>query len=190
MQQKQPRNGLIKRAAKLTLVLKIIINPMEKNQPYTLAVKSNDWYSEEFIYSSVVKYLKENGYKVQKESRLKDADKPGMIITASKFFKKEIIEVKGFPHYYPNQLHTITPKATQAKSWFTEALFSSFANFSSFENAEVAMALPNVGRYQAIIKNLNDYFTANDLYFRIYMVNEDGNVEVSNLNYNYLKSVS
>ena len=162
---------------------------MEKNQPYTLEIKNNDWYSEEFIYSCVVKYLKENGYKVQKESRFKDSDKPGMIITASKFFKKEIIEVKGFPHY-PNQLHAVTPRSTHAKSWFTEALFNSFVNFSSFENAEVAMALPNVGRYQAIIKNLTDYFTVNDLYFRIYLVNEDGSVDVSNLNHKYLKVVS
>ncbi len=162
---------------------------MEKNQPYTLAIKNN-WYSDEFIYSCVVKHLKENGYKVQKESRLKDADKPGIIITASKFFKKEIIEVKGFPHYLPNQLQAVTPKATHAKSWFTEALFNSFVNFSSFENAEVAMALPNVGRYQAIIKNLTDYFTVNDLYFRIYLVNEDGTVDVSNLNQKLYKAVS
>lgn len=162
---------------------------MEKNQTAALASKNNDWYSEEFIYSSVVKYLKENGYKVQKESRLKDADKSETIITASKFFKKEIIEVKGFPQYQ-NQLHAVAPKATHAKSWFTEALFNSFVNFSTFENAEVAMALPNVGRYQAIIKNLNDYFTVNDLYFRIYLVNEDGSVEVSNLNHKYLKIVS
>jgi len=163
---------------------------MEKNQPYTLATKNTDWYSEEFIYSSVVKYLKENGYKVQKESRQKDADKPGMIIIASKFFKKEIIEVKGFPHYNPNQIHAVIPKATHAKSWFSEALFNSFVNFSSFDNAEVAMALPNVSRYQAIIKNLTDYFTVNDLYFRIYLVNEDGTVEESNLNHKLLKIVS
>lgn len=47
------------------------------------------------------------------------------------------------------------------------------------------MALPNVGRYQAIIKKLNDYFFINDLYFRIYLINEDGSVEVRNLNSRY-----
>ena len=163
---------------------------MEKNPNFTIAVKNHDWYSEEFIYSSVANYLKENGYKVQKEGRLKDSDKAERILIATKFFKKEIIEVKGFPHYYPNQLHAVTPKTTQAKNWFTETLFNSFVNFSSFENEEVSMALPNVGRYQAIIKNLNDYFTVNDLYFRIYLVNEDGSVDVSNLNHKYLKIVS
>ena len=51
------------------------------------------------------------------------------------------------------------------------------------------MALPNVSRYQAIIQKLNDYFSINDLYFRIYLVNEDGSVEVSNLNSKYSKQV-
>ncbi|MCW3106841.1 MAG: hypothetical protein JWQ09_1347 [Segetibacter sp.] len=159
---------------------------MENIYTSTLTIKN----SEEFIHASVVKYLKENGYKVQKESRFKEAEKAEKIITASKFFRKEIIEVKGLPHYDPHHLHTVAPKATHAKSWFSEALFNSFVNFSSFENVEVAMALPNVGRYQAIIKNLNDYFTINDLYFRIYLVNEDGSVDVSNLNHKYLKNVS
>lgn len=163
---------------------------MENIYTSTLTAKNTTWYSEEFVYASVVKYLKENGYKVQKDSRLKEADKSEKVITAAKFFKKEIIEVKGLPHYDPHHLHVVAPKATHAKSWFSEALFNSFVNFSTFENAEVAMALPNVGRYQAIIKNLNDYFTENDLYFRIYLVNEDGSVDVSNLNQKHLKTVS
>jgi hypothetical protein len=163
---------------------------METISTPTPTTNNNHWYSEEFIYSSVVKYLKENGYKIQKESISKEAEKAERIITASKFFRKEVIEVKGFPYYIPTQLHTVTPKATHAKSWFTEALFDSFVNFSSFGDAEVAMALPNVGRYQAIIRNLNDYFTVNDLYFRIYLVNEDGSVDVSNLNQKQIKAVA
>jgi hypothetical protein len=162
---------------------------MENSLASNTSVKNTAWYSEDFIYESVVKYLKENGYKVQKETPSKDLpEKPERIIAASKFFKKEVIEVKGYPHYNPNHLPAVTQKSTHAKSWFTEALFNSFVNFASFENAEVAMAVPNVSRYQAIIKNLNDYFTVNDLYFRIYLVNEDGSVEVSNLNQKFLKA--
>jgi len=162
---------------------------MENNLDASRSTINTDWYSEEFIFSSMVKYLKENGYKVQKENRQKEAEKADKIITASKFFKKEMIEVKGYPGSYPNQSHP-TPKSTQAKSWFSEALFNSFVNFSSFGDAEIAMALPNVGRYQTIIRNLNDYFTLNDLYFRIYLVNEDGSVEVSNLNQKYLPVIT
>jgi hypothetical protein len=163
---------------------------MEINSAHTLPIKNTYWYSEEFIYSSVVKYLKEIGYKIQKENKSKGSEKAETTVTATKFFKKEIIEIKGFPYDHPVHQYPELPKGTHAKNWFTEALFNSFVNFSSFSDAEIAMALPNVGRYQAIIKNLNDYFTVNDLYFRIYLVNEDGSVEVSNLNYKYTNPVS
>lgn len=143
----------------------------------------NEWFSEDFIYNSVVVYLKENGYKVQKEQPKKDGAKAERVINASKFFKKEMIEVKGYPLHYSDDAVPMPAKATHhAKSWFSEALVDSFVNFGSFENAEVAMALPNVGRYQAIVEKLHEYFTINDLNFRIYLVNEDGSIELSNLN--------
>ncbi len=162
---------------------------METQVLSNAASKTADWYCEEFIYNSVVNFLKENGYKVHKDNSQKKTEKVGKVITASKFFKKEVIEVKGFPHYYHTTVReTVPAKSTPAKSWFTDALFNSFINFSGSDNAEVAMAVPNVSRYQAIIKKLNDYFSINDLYFRIYLVNEDGSVEVSNLNYKYAKA--
>jgi hypothetical protein len=160
---------------------------MENNAISNALNTSAEWYSEEFIYKSVVNYLKENGYKVQKVAGCKEEyEKVERVITATKFFKKEIIEVKGFtPYYFPATNHPSPPKS--AKIWFTDALFNSFMNFSGIDNAEVAMAVPNVSRYQAIIKELNNYFTVNDLFFRIYLVNENGSVEVSNLNYKHGK---
>ncbi len=153
----------------------------------TASTIMGQWYSEDFVYTNVVQYLKENGYKIQKEIAIKSVGKTDRIINASKFFKREIIEVKGFPYHESNETAHLPVKATQhAKSWFSEALVNSFSNFGSFDNAEVAMALPNVGRYQAIIEKLHDYFTTNDLFFRIYLVNEDGSIEVSNLNEKYI----
>ncbi|MDB5247995.1 MAG: hypothetical protein JWQ40_2389 [Segetibacter sp.] len=163
---------------------------MENSITSTATVELTNWYSEDFIYTSVVNYLRENGYKIQRDNVSKETEKAERTITATKFFKKEVIEVKGFPHYYyqaPSQV--VAPKSTHAKNWFSEALFNSFVNFSMIDNGEVAMALPNVSRYQTIINKLNDYFTVNDLYFRIYLVNEDGSVEVSNLNYKLPKAV-
>lgn len=161
---------------------------MQKNLLSDVEVKA-DWYSEEFIYNSVVNYLKENGYKVYKDFFQKETIRSERVITASRFFKKEVIEVKGYPyHYYSATRESLPVKNIQAKSWFTEALFNSLVNFSLSDNGEVAMAFPNVSRYQAIVKKLNDYFSMNDLYFRIYLVNEDGSVEVSNLNIKYSKT--
>ena len=164
---------------------------MQKALLSDILIKSSAWYSEEFIYQSVVKFLKENGYKVHKDNRQKETGNPQKIITASRFFKKEVIEVKGYPQFYdPATQETVPPKSTHAKSWFTEALFNSFVNFTVSDNVEVAMALPNVSRYQAIIKKLNHYFSLNDLYFKVYLVNEDGSVAISNLNSKYAGAVN
>lgn len=149
---------------------------------------NTDWYSDEFIHDSVVSFLKKNGYKIHKEGPLKENDREEKKILASKFFKKELIEIKGHPQYHLPHLQVSVPKSVHAKNSFSDALLNSFMNFSLIENAEVAMAVPNISRYQGIIEKLHDYFTFNDLYFRIYLVNEDGSVEVSNLNEKHSKS--
>ena len=146
---------------------------------------SVNWYTDEFIYNSVVKFLKESGYKIQKDAN-KESEKEERQITATKFFKKEVIEVKGI-HSSQVQPHYITSKLANAKNSVSEGLLSSFINFSLSDNAEVAMAIPNISRYQSILEKLYDYFTFNDLHFRVYLVNEDGTVVVSNLNQKHSK---
>ena len=98
------------------------------------------------------------------------------------------VDKGGYPHPHTDVPHHAPAKTNaHAKSWFSEALLTSFINFGTFENAEVAMALPNNGRYQAIVEKLHDYFTVNDLYFRIYLVNHDGSIELSNLNEKFIE---
>jgi len=167
--------------------------------PITLHTSSSlhvhPWYSEQFISDSLINYLKDNGYKIHKDVYTKMPEKAETIITASKFFTKEIIEVKGLPSEVQKwSPQKETPKNTShvhhAKSWFSEALLNSFMNFGkyySIDNAEVAMALPNVEKYKAIIEKVQDYFALNNLYFKIYLVNQDGSVDVSNLNIKYIK---
>jgi len=154
--------------------------------------KNEDWYTDEFISESIIKYLKTGGYKIQKVFSSERGEK---MIAASRYFKKEVIEVKGYPtSYFTSDVNKSANKnaatAHQAKSWFSEALFNSFMNFGKYynnDNVIVAMALPNVERYKTIIARVQDYFTLNNLYFKIYLVNEDGEVEVSNMNETYLK---
>ncbi len=105
-----------------------------------LANEPVHWYSEDFVYQCVVNYLKQNGYKIYKEGVQDEKT-----IIASRYFKKEIIEVKGYPYYFTSNPQNL-PKIASAKSWFSDALLNSFINFGNFEAAEVAMALPNVGR--------------------------------------------
>lgn len=157
---------------------------------------NSDWCSEEFISNSLVAYLKESGYKIHKDLYNKMPDKIDTIITASKFFSKEIIEVKGYPADFYKINNKEVPKhisqVNHAKKWFSEALLNSFVNFGKYysnDSAVVAMALPNVDRYKTIIEKVQDYFSMNNLYFKIYLVNQDGQVEVSNLNKKFTKEV-
>ena len=154
-------------------------------------LESREWFSEEFISDSLVKYLKDNGYKIHRDLYNKMPDKVDTIITASKFFSKEIIEVKGFPtEFYKKEAPKNTGQIQHAKNWFSEALLNSFVNFGKYysnDTAVVAMALPNVDKYKAIIGKVQDYFSLNNLCFKIYLINEDGSVEISNLNVKYIK---
>lgn len=160
----------------------------DKYPNFTKIGESTEWYSEEFICNSLISYLKKNSYKIHEEKPKSLNGKPEKIITVSRFFTKEIIGIKGLPPANDrNSLLKVLDKneSSQAKSWFNESLFNSFINFGKYysdENAIGAMALPNVEKYRAIIEKVHDYFTLNNLYFKLYMINENGEVEVMNLN--------
>jgi hypothetical protein len=164
---------------------------MEKDNEQS-ALKQDEnasWYTEAFIGSSIENYLKANGYKIHKESLSNASDRNEKVITASKYFTKEIIGVKGLlTDHNRNALLKVADKnswSQQAKNWFSETLFNSLVNFGKYysdESAVVAMALPNVDRYKTIIEKVADYFTSNNLSFKLYLVDQNGEVEISNLN--------
>lgn len=151
--------------------------------------ENTEWYSEEFICSSLISYLKKNGYKIHEEKPKSLTGKSEKIITVSKYFTKEIIGIKGLPQT-PDRSSLLkvldkSDSSATAKNWFYDSLFNSFINFGKYysdENAVGAMALPNVDRYKAIIEKVQNYFISNNLYFKVYMVNENGEVDVLNLN--------
>ena len=159
---------------------------------YNTIERENEIFSEQFIFSSVETHLKQNGYKIQKQVSINISGKQELVIVGSKYFEKEIIEVKGYPKTFEGE-STIASKKVSAthhvKNWFSDALFSSFVNFGKYysnSNVLVAIALPNISRSKAVIQIVKDYFTENNLYFKIYLVNEDGDVEILNLNEKYL----
>lgn len=162
----------------------------QENRTGNVDVISNgEWFTEEFVYDSVVKYLMENGFKIHKDEH-KEPEKKERIIVASRYFTKEIIQVKGL-HHESNRTRILKEAATNAYSSgslltsFADTLFNSLINFGKYysdENSDIAMALPDNERYMSILERLKDYFKVNDLSLKIYLVNESGNVEASNLN--------
>src|SRR4051794_22237273 len=93
----------------------IMRHPMENSPLSTAESTDTNWYSEEFITAQVSKYLKENGYKIHKEAPASEALKTDKAIIASKYFKKEVIEVKGYPTV-SHQLQVLPAKTIHAKN--------------------------------------------------------------------------
>jgi ribosomal protein S8 len=150
----------------------------------------DSWCTEEFITNNLIKYLKVNGYKVDTEVVEKTTGKTENVLIATKYFTKEIIEIKGLWEVSKrNSLLQVYAKdtlaATQVKNSITESFLNSITNFAQYysdENASIALALPNSTRYKAIVDNVEDYFTTNNLYFKIYLIDKEGEIEERNLN--------
>ncbi|TDH26477.1 hypothetical protein EXU57_10315 [Segetibacter sp. 3557_3] len=156
-------------------------------QPETHAEENQHWYTEDFIATSIVQYLKENGFRIHKDSR--EVGRNDKIITASRFFTKEVIGIRGLTDTSGrDSLLKVMEKnnpSHNAKAWLTESLFNSLVNFGKYysdDSSDIAMALPNVDKYKAIIERVQEYFAVNQLSMKVYLVNKDGQVEISNLN--------
>ncbi len=150
---------------------------------------TKDWYYEGSISAKLVEYFKNEGNIIEKDNsqniRTRGAD-----IVISKGPYKEAIEVKG----YPTTIHTQgankgKPKSTnpklQAKHWFSEAILSCFFNYKELKNdsqLRVSLGFPKFDRYEEIIYKVEDYFTDQDIDFKVYFVSENGTVSVTNLN--------
>lgn len=155
----------------------------------------NDWYYEGQISKKLVAYFLKNGYTILKDNSDKISMR-GEDIIASIHGQQEIIEVKG----YPTTFHTKgkdkgKPKPTnpklQAKHWFSEALLSSIFNYQRQkvnDNFILALAFPFNDRYKELIGKVENFFTDNNLSFKVYFVHEDGNVTIDNLNKNERKN--
>src|SRR5438309_11688147 len=120
---------------------------------FTNEVKDSDnstWYTENFISNSIIEHLANNGYKIHKDDVAKRFGSGEKVIVASKFFTKEIIEVKGLlvessrSKLLNEAAEKINP-ARAGKNSLSETLLNSLINFGRYysdENATVAMALP------------------------------------------------
>jgi len=157
-----------------------------------LQTHNNSWYTENFISNSIIKYLLDNGYRIHKEEGVKKSMYGERVIITSKYFTKEIIEVKGLVAE-SNRSKLLMETADKInptrsfKNFLSDTLFNSLVNFGKYYsdgNAEVAIGLPIVDRYKTIIEMVQEYFITNRLSLKLYLVNQDGSVEVSNLNEN------
>ncbi len=161
----------------------------------SLSESLTDGLNEGAVYAHLITYLKQNKYKIINDNSEDEIKKSHHIVAVSKTGRKEVIEVKSNYTERHDGLKKEQEKKTdlkqQAKYWFSEALLSSFVNFGRYSisgKVTLALGVPDTERYQQIIEKVQEYFTANNLNLKVYMVADDGKVKVHNLNENELRS--
>jgi hypothetical protein len=135
-------------------------------------------------------HLKQKGYKLLKDDAMIVPEKKEGVLAAVRHGKKELIDVKALSEFYPvteiREEHTgITDQLLHSIQSVAEALFFSFIHFGRYfkgEKMTPALALPDMRRYRQILEKLEDYFTENNLDFKVYLVALSGEVQELNLN--------
>jgi Holliday junction resolvase-like predicted endonuclease len=146
-----------------------------------------DWYYEGNISESVVSFLRLNGYEIVKDNSGKINER-GEDIIATKNGIHLLVEVKG----YPTEFHTKgtnkgqkkkTKPKLQAKHWFSEAIFTTIANYTKHKDKkiELGLGLPKHERYLELAKKIKPFFVDKKLDLKVFFVDESGKVTVDQL---------
>lgn len=135
-------------------------------------------------------YLKQNGYKPVKEDAEFVKEHKGDLLVVTRHGRKELIDVRGLSAFSAvfekeKEALSITDHLLHSVQSLAEAMLYSFIHFGRYfkgEKITSSLALPDTDRYRQILKNLGDYFTENNLDFKIYLVAQNGRVQERNLN--------
>lgn len=148
---------------------------------------AEDWFDESKLCATLEGYFEGNGYEIIK-SNAQNKSAKGTDLIVSKDGASEFIEVKGYPSiYYVEKKKRGSVKKTtpylQSTHWFSGCLSSTLKNYESKET-KLAMAFPACYRYEELVRKGQKYFTDNDLDIKVYFIDEEGRVTISNLNKN------
>lgn len=150
-----------------------------------------DWFYEGNISRIIVNHFTKMGFAVLKDnsSNIKERGVDIIIKDSTSYI---IIEVKGYPtRFHTKGINKGAPKITkpelQAKHWFNEVIMTALLNYNNFKdepNLKLAIGLPKFETYEKLAKNIEGYFTDNQIDFQVFFVSENSKVEEQNLNKN------
>ena|SRR5579862_2099976 len=154
--------------------------PLETAKSADSRTAISEWFWEGNVVSSLVGYLSRQGWQVYGVADTKTHER-GVDIRASRDGSEILIEVKGYPSkVYRNEArHTELKKTNptvQARVWYSEAMLKAMQLQNEYPTAQVAIGLPNLPRYVALIQSTQT--SRAKLEIKILLVDEVGNVEV------------
>ena len=124
------------------------------------------WNWEGNIQAVIIKYLCENGYKIIRVSKTEDREQGKDIEATTPIGKTLWISVKGFPEKSAN---------TQARYWFSQALFDMILYKGENDNVQLAIGLPDdVPTYLNLASRIRWFKEACG--FNFFWVSRDGKV--------------
>jgi hypothetical protein len=144
-----------------------------------LGVVTDDWFWEGHVQAATVAHLVRSGWTIERVADTARREQ-GIDVIASKDGRRLAVEVKGFPSaLYARGSKAGQPKPTspalQARHWFAGALLASILTTSKLGRSELALALPDVPRYRALIEQAR--WALQRLGIGVYLVREGGVVE-------------
>lgn len=150
---------------------------------------TTQWYTTAFITNSLRAYLEDHGYSISDE----EVHNPNCdeLLVATKLFGREVIEVKGTIASNAAIAETEGNKRlkmfTDAMSWLSDVLLSPISFFVRHyaDEKSPSLCLPDLDQYRDILEKVREYFTANQLNLKVYLVNEAGGVQIMHLNEAY-----
>ena len=140
---------------------------------------TDDWFWEGHVQAATVAHLVRAGWTIERAADTARREQ-GIDVIASKDGRRLAVEVKGFPSaLYARGSKAGQPKPTspalQARHWFAGALLASILTTSKLRRSELALALPDVPRYRALIEQAR--WALQRLGIGVYLVREGGVVE-------------
>jgi|SRR4030095_463768 len=149
---------------------------------------TTNWHTTQFITNSLRQYLRKKGFRLDQPGEQHSFQSDHAIV-CSRLLSREFIEIRG----------TIT-KGTETeteeqieKNSFTGLMHFLFdmmlmpvGFFTSLnkEGGEIrrCFCLPDLNHYRKILEKLSEYFSLNEMHLKIYLINENGSVDVFYLN--------
>lgn len=166
---------------------KKIVNSLRQDYPTDTSQQNNNrnnetrllehldfpWFWEGNVQDRIVSFLKQEGYVIKNFANTESRQSGKDIIADHANALPLWVTVKGFP-----EKRSKTLPATQARHWFSQAIFDLVCYHGEDPTASLALGIPDVGKtYRNLLKK-TEWFQKS-LPFKVFWVHEDGSVRES-----------
>src|SRR5262245_56981882 len=147
------------------------------------ATTAEKWHTTQFITNRLQQYLKEQGFRLtEPEDHLRQLNNA---FVATKLLSKELIQIRGT---FSNTTEVSTNEELEINDngflevirFFLEVLLSpiNFLYSMNGYDGDRCLCLPDTEQYRKVLDRLTDYFAFNNLHLKIYLVDQEGCVQI------------